>query len=168
MQDHGLLEALGEFNLADKGLLLQFMWGAFQRVESALSHCKHLRQHKQFLKITECLIIMSGHIPWVQPGAQEMAILLRQRSATYAHQRRSRHLRQNMSMYIQNSQFSNLNSQGTGSYPDPPPGRQRRTRFKASQLPLNGPCFVIASIAYWEQVGTNRQDGGVRGDMNLR
>ena len=111
MQDHGLLEALGEFNLADKGLLLQFMWGAFQRVESALSHCKHLRQHKQFLKITECLIIMSGHIPWVQPGAQEMAILLRQRSATYAHQRRSRHLRQNMSMYIQNSQFSNLNSQ---------------------------------------------------------
>lgn len=31
-----------------------------------------------------------------------------------------------------------------------------------------GPCFVIASIAYCEQVGVKRHDGGVRGDIHLR
>ena len=64
-----------------------------------------------------------------------------------------------MSMYIQDIH-------GTGSKPEPPPGRHLRTRRIASQVPLNGPCFVMASMAYSEQVGTKRQDGGVRGDMN--
>lgn len=38
----------------------------------------------------------------------------------------------------------------------------------ASQVPLKGPCLVMAWIAYSEQVGVNLQEGGVRGDMNLR
>ena len=38
----------------------------------------------------------------------------------------------------------------------------------ASHVPLKGPCLVIASIAYSEQVGVNLQEGGVRGEMNLR
>lgn len=38
----------------------------------------------------------------------------------------------------------------------------------ASHVPLKGPCLVIASIAYSEQVGVNLQVGGVRGEMNLR
>jgi len=33
---------------------------------------------------------------------------------------------------------------------------------------LKGPCLVIASIAYCEQVGVNLHEGGVRGEMNLR
>lgn len=34
--------------------------------------------------------------------------------------------------------------------------------------PLNGPCFRKASSAYCEQVGVNRQDGGLSGEMHLR
>ena len=40
-----------------------------------------------------------------------------------------------------------------GSYPLPPPGRHRAMRFTASHVPLRGPCFRNASIAYWLQVG---------------
>ena len=42
---------------------------------------------------------------------------------------------------------------GTGSYPLPPQGLHLRMRLKASQPPLNGPYFFIASTAYCEQVG---------------
>ncbi len=56
--------------------------------------------------------------------------------------------------------------QGTGSYPDPPQGWQRRMRFSDSQNPLNGPYFRKASRAYWEHVGVNRQVGGLSGEMH--
>jgi len=32
--------------------------------------------------------------------------------------------------------------------------------------PLKGPCFFIASIAYCEHVGINRQEAGVIGEMH--
>lgn len=57
---------------------------------------------------------------------------------------------------------------GTGSYPLPPHGLQRHIRFTASHPPLTGPCLIIASIAYWLQVGVKRHDGGVKGEMQVR
>ena len=46
---------------------------------------------------------------------------------------------------------------GTGSCPQPPQGWQRPKRFNVSQDPRNAPCFVTASMAYCEQLGSNRQ-----------
>lgn len=43
--------------------------------------------------------------------------------------------------------------QGTGSYPWPPQGWQRKMRRTASHEPLKGPCLRSASMAYCEQVG---------------
>lgn len=57
---------------------------------------------------------------------------------------------------------------GTGSYPDPPNGLQRRILLNASQPPLKGPYFRMASMAYCEHVGVNRQAAGVNGEMQLR
>lgn len=42
---------------------------------------------------------------------------------------------------------------GTGSYPLPPHGLQRKMRFMASHKPFVGPCFLMASMAYCEHVG---------------
>lgn len=58
-----------------------------------------------------------------------------------------------------------VSNYGTGSYPCPPHGWQRPIRFSASQKPLKGPCFFMASIAYSEQVGVYLHDGGSIGDM---
>lgn len=56
---------------------------------------------------------------------------------------------------------------GTGSYPSPPHGWQRSRRRTARYSPFMGPCLVMASTAYCEQVGVKRQDGGVRGDIHF-
>ena len=50
--------------------------------------------------------------------------------------------------------------QGTGSYPQPPQGWQRISRFSAIHPPFTAPYFDSASIAYWLHDGLNRQDGG--------
>ncbi len=42
---------------------------------------------------------------------------------------------------------------GTGSTPRCPPGRQRSSRRRVSQLPRMLPCLVTASAAYCEQLG---------------
>ena len=68
-----------------------------------------------------------------------------------------------MSMYIDYSHFTYFH--GTGSYPEPPPGRHLNNLFTARNIPLKGPYFDIASMAYCEQVGVNLQDGGNNGDM---
>jgi hypothetical protein len=44
-------------------------------------------------------------------------------------------------------------SSGTGSKPSPPHGWQRHTRPAPSRKPRQGPCRVIASMAYSEHVG---------------
>ena len=54
---------------------------------------------------------------------------------------------------------------GTGSYPLPPQGWQRARRRKVSHPPFSGPYLRSASSAYCEQVGVNRHDGGVKGEM---
>lgn len=56
---------------------------------------------------------------------------------------------------------------GTGSYPLPPHGLQRSILHIANAMPFIGPCFSIACLAYSEQVGVKRQEGGVRGDMHF-
>lgn len=56
-------------------------------------------------------------------------------------------------MYLQILKKIDEQAYGTGSYPCPPQGWQRRIRFIVSQNPLNGPYFFIASIAYDEHVG---------------
>ena len=42
---------------------------------------------------------------------------------------------------------------GTGSSPLPPQGWQEAKRFSVSHPPRKGPCFLIASTPYCEQVG---------------
>lgn len=44
-------------------------------------------------------------------------------------------------------------SYGTGSYPWPPQGLQRKIRFSPIQLPFKAPYLVIESMAYWLQDG---------------
>ncbi len=65
----------------------------------------------------------------------------------------------NMSMQVV------IHDQGTGSYPCPPQGWQRKIRLRANIEPLNGPYFLIACNAYSEQVGVNLQVGGFIGEM---
>ena len=52
---------------------------------------------------------------------------------------------------------------GTGSNPDGPKGRQRNNRLIMSQPPLVEPCNSMASWAYSEQDGKNRQGDGLLG-----
>ena len=54
---------------------------------------------------------------------------------------------------------------GTGSYPEPPQGWQRSRRRIVRYNPLIAPCFLSASIAYCEQVGVKRHEGGFSGDI---
>ena len=63
------------------------------------------------------------------------------------------------------SSLITLHFQGTGSYPLPPQGLHLRMRHIARARPLTGPCFTNACLAYSEQVGVKRQDGGVYGVM---
>ncbi len=58
-------------------------------------------------------------------------------------------------------------NQGTGSCPCPPHGLQREIRFIASQPPFNTPYFLIASVAYAEQVGVKRQEDGSQGEITF-
>lgn len=55
--------------------------------------------------------------------------------------------------------------QGTGSYPPLHSGLQRSTRHTAKQPPFNAPYLSMASYAYSEHVGTNRQAGGSPEDI---
>jgi hypothetical protein len=54
---------------------------------------------------------------------------------------------------------------GTGSCPPGWNGWHLRMRLIASQTPYS-PCCSMASAAYTEQVGSNRQAGGIHGEMN--
>ena len=54
---------------------------------------------------------------------------------------------------------------GTGSCPPAVHGLQRSRRHTASQPPRIRPCVRMASMAYSEHVGVNRQDGGRRGEI---
>ena len=64
--------------------------------------------------------------------------------------------------------LSSILSYGTGSYPLPPQGLHLSIRHIARASPLKGPCFIIACLAYSEQVGVKRQEGGVKGEINWR
>ena len=57
---------------------------------------------------------------------------------------------------------------GTGSMPPRPNGLQRSTLHTARASPRIAPHSFTASIAYCEQVGVNRQQGFLSGDMNFR
>ena len=105
MEYHGFAVSLRQFHLTDKRLLLKFMRWSLKSVETALAYCKDLRQRKQLLQSKELRLIIPSNIPRVEPGTEQMPPLqpsLRNWSATDAHQRRSRLLRNHMSMYIPN------------------------------------------------------------------
>ena len=53
---------------------------------------------------------------------------------------------------------------GTGSLPVFDQGWQRKIRAKPIKTPLK-PCFSIASIIQFEQVGSKRQEGGKAGEI---
>ena len=55
-------------------------------------------------------------------------------------------------------------SYGTGSCPCPPPGRHLEILLAVSNPPLKRPCFFIASMPYWLQVGVKRHEGGSNGE----
>jgi len=61
--------------------------------------------------------------------------------------------------------FLNFCFSGTGSYPPLEKGLHLKIRQIANALPLIAPCTSIASIAYEEQVGINRQQEGFAGEM---
>ena len=46
---------------------------------------------------------------------------------------------------------------GTGSWPPLQKGWHRARRHTVYKKPHRAPCFPIASMAYWEQVGRKRQ-----------
>lgn len=54
----------------------------------------------------------------------------------------------------------------TGSYPPGWKGWHFNIRRNARKSPYTTPCLATASMAYWEQVGINRQEGGNRGERN--
>jgi hypothetical protein len=57
----------------------------------------------------------------------------------------------------------------TGSYPNPPPGRQRDMRFIPIITPLIAPYFSMACFMYSLQVGVNLQTfrPPITGEMNF-
>jgi hypothetical protein len=55
--------------------------------------------------------------------------------------------------------------QGTGSYPCPPHGLQRKSRFMVIHPPFSAPYLFTASAPYWEQEGVYLQDGERSGEM---
>lgn len=67
--------------------------------------------------------------------------------------------------YVPDDKAAGRGDYGTGSYPLPPQGWQRASRRSVSHDPLRGPYLRRASTAYCEQVGTKRQEGGVKGEM---
>ena len=56
---------------------------------------------------------------------------------------------------------------GTGSYPPLQNGLHLNTLLIVSILPFNAPWIFSASIAYCEQVGVNRQQGLLSGEINF-
>jgi hypothetical protein len=59
---------------------------------------------------------------------------------------------------------SSFITHGTGSYPCPPQGWQRRILFTVSHPPLNKPYFLSACTPYWEQLGVNLHLGPRTGE----
>ena len=55
-----------------------------------------------------------------------------------------------------------------GSYPTPPHGLHRRMRHAVNTNPFAGPNVRNAVMAYCEQVGTKRHEGGVNGEICVR
>lgn len=59
--------------------------------------------------------------------------------------------------------FKNLSpNYGTGSCPPGCHGPHRPIRFNPIHEPFISPYFSIASRVYWEQLGVNRQVGGIQ------
>jgi hypothetical protein len=57
---------------------------------------------------------------------------------------------------------------GDGSNPPLQNGWQRAIRFTCSQPPRAAPYRSMASSPYAEQVGSNRQTGGLSGEIPFR
>ena len=77
VQDHGFADALGYFNLAYESLLLQIMGGTFQSIKAALSYGYHLGILGHFTDGLEDFLIISRHVPGMQPNAEPMALICR-------------------------------------------------------------------------------------------
>ncbi len=60
-----------------------------------------------------------------------------------------------------------INTQGIGSYPEPPQGVHLTIRLIPNHPPLKRPCFFKASSEYCEQVGWNLQFDGNNGDSRI-
>jgi hypothetical protein len=56
---------------------------------------------------------------------------------------------------------------GTGSKPPFEKGLHRIILFAARKKPFKGPYFLIASNAYAEQLGVNRQHEGKNGEIQI-
>ena len=106
VENHGLAATPGEFSLTDECIFLQSMGWTLQGVESALSNSQNPGIRKQRLQCTDLIFKVLSHIPRMNACAEPVSPGIWYRPAADACQRRPRHLRQKMSMYIDNSQFS--------------------------------------------------------------
>lgn len=172
MNGDGKASGLCELHLPNEPLFLHGLVSASQTVDATLSHRHHRGMTQQLLQaLKKGMYIGACRPPGMNAGRIEAARLKREGGRTQqgifwqiddGFVCRSMEV---MGMEIHFHKSFSTTRQGTGSYPLPPQGWQRRMRRTASQRPLNGPCFWMASTAYCEQVGVKRQAGGVSGEI---
>lgn len=172
MNGDGKAGGLCELHLPDKPLLLHGLVSASQTVDAAFSHRHHRGMTQQLLQaLKKDMYIGACRPPGMNAGRIEPARLKREGGRTQQgifwqiDDSLVCWSMEVMGMEIHFHKSFSTTRQGTGSYPLPPQGWQRRMRRTASHNPLKGPCFWMASTAYCEQVGVKRQAGGVSGEI---
>ncbi len=160
----GFLHLLGQEGLAHEYIFLNGGISTTDSIETGLANSHHTRIGSHGLKPIECIVGYSRHsTPRMYPHRIPcLSVVAYQRLGWLDG---TNHIGPYMPVGMYIAERMQVGNHGTGSYPLPPQGWQRSIRFTASHKPLKGPCLRSASIAYWLQVGVNRQAGGVRGDM---
>lgn len=180
MNGDGKVGGLCELHLANKPLFLHGLVSASQTVNAAFSHRHHRGMTQQLLQaLKKGMYIGACRPPRMNAGRIEAARLKREGGRTQqgifwqiddslvcrSMEVMGMEIHFHKSFSTTDLKNKNAARQGTGSYPLPPQGWQRRMRRTASHNPLKGPCFWMASTAYCEQVGVKRQAGGVSGEI---
>ena len=158
MNGNGKAGGLCELHLPDKPLFLRGLVSASQTVDAAFSHRHHRGMTQQLLQALKKGIYIGTCLK--REGSRTQQGIFWQINDGFVCWSM-----EVMGMEIHFHKSFSTARQGTGSYPLPPQGWQRRMRRTASHSPLKGPCFWMASTAYCEQVGVKRQAGGVSGEI---
>ena len=153
----------GQCDLRGKDRTLRVETGSPQAVEAAFAHLHHFGQGQKVGEGGEVAVELKigiGRPPRVDAGRIESADLRVPRfgvehdAAGKTHNAGAGGRVEAVRVEIKGgSGVLHKWIQGTGSYPWPPQGWQRKMRRTASHVPLKGPCLRSASMAYCEQVG---------------